>query len=60
MIALRLSSPDDVAEIVECLLIGADQVEGHAPELAAVRRHLAHALGDGLDALPQSSPALAG
>lgn len=60
MIILRLPGPDDLAEVIDSLLDAADACEGHAPHLAAKRRDLAHALGDGLDALPQTTPALAG
>ncbi|MFF1483099.1 hypothetical protein ACIGZH_01850 [Streptomyces sp. NPDC058319] len=45
-------SPGDVAEVVECLLIGADDCTGHAPDLANRRRALAHHIGDALDRLP--------
>ncbi|MEU5834539.1 hypothetical protein ABZ820_12815 [Streptomyces diacarni] len=41
---------DDVAEVVECLLIGADAAT--SPDLAARRRWLADGIGDALDALP--------
>lgn len=43
---------DDVAEVVECLLLGAEQAAGHAPQIAARRRSLADRLGDALDLLP--------
>ncbi|MEU2062876.1 hypothetical protein [Streptomyces sp. NPDC013455] len=45
-------APGDVAEVIECLLVGADHCVGHAPELAEQRRSLAHRLGDSLDLLP--------
>ncbi|MYR60045.1 hypothetical protein GTY54_28710 [Streptomyces sp. SID625] len=45
-------SPGDVAEVVECLLVGADDCTSHAPELADHRRALAHRIGDALDQLP--------
>lgn len=41
---------DDVAEVVECLLIGA---EAAAHPVAERRRNLAHRLGDALDLLPE-------
>lgn len=56
MIRVHLPDPDDVAEVIECLLLGADACATHAPELAERRRRLAHDLGDGLDALPKPSP----
>lgn len=43
---------DDVAEVVECLLLGAEQATGHAPDLSARRQSLADRLGDALDLLP--------
>ncbi|WP_435643385.1 hypothetical protein ACR9VJ_18230 [Streptomyces sp. H49] len=49
---LRLAAADDVSEIVDALLTAADACEGHAPELAARRRALAHDVGDALDQLP--------
>lgn len=52
VISLRLPAPDDAAEIVACLLLGADHAAEHAPDLAARRRQLADAIGDALDALP--------
>ncbi|MGW2210148.1 hypothetical protein [Streptomyces sp. NPDC001781] len=42
----------DVAEVIECLLVGADHCSDHAPELAEQRRAIAHRLGDALDQLP--------
>jgi len=45
-------APGDVAEVIECLLVGADHCTDHAPELAEHRRALAHRLGDALDQLP--------
>ncbi|MFE7232531.1 hypothetical protein ACFVAF_18095 [Streptomyces sp. NPDC057596] len=45
-------SPGDLAEVVECLLVGADHCTDHAPELADQRRAIAHRLGDALDQLP--------
>ncbi|MGW3110528.1 hypothetical protein [Streptomyces sp. NPDC001091] len=55
--ALHLTglSTEDLAEVVECLLVGADHCAGHAPELAAHRRDLAHWIGDSLDELPTST-----
>ncbi|MEU6496417.1 hypothetical protein ABZ890_39575 [Streptomyces sp. NPDC046984] len=44
--------PGDVAEVIECLLVGAEHCAGYAPELAEHRRTLANQLGDALDALP--------
>ncbi|MFI0236366.1 hypothetical protein [Streptomyces sp. NPDC016845] len=41
---------DDVAEVVECLLIGAATA---APPVAEKRRSLADRLGDALDLLPE-------
>ncbi|MFZ3556439.1 MULTISPECIES: hypothetical protein [unclassified Streptomyces] len=41
---------DDVAEVVECLLIGAATA---APPISDRRRDLAHRLGDALDLLPE-------
>lgn len=52
MIALRLPGPDEAAEIVEALLVAADAVADHAPDLADRRRELAHDIGDALDTLP--------
>ncbi|MEU2111854.1 hypothetical protein [Streptomyces sp. NPDC019507] len=43
---------DDVAEVVECLLLGAKDAATHAPELADRRQNLADRLGDALDLLP--------
>lgn len=48
--------PGDVAEVIECLLAGADRCTGHAPELAERRRSLADQLGDALDQLPTRTP----
>ncbi|MFD3614456.1 hypothetical protein ACFWWT_04235 [Streptomyces sp. NPDC058676] len=49
---VRLTDPDDLAEIVEALLTAAEAKEGHAPELVLRWRWLANDLGDALDALP--------
>lgn len=53
MIAIRLPSADDVAELVDALLAAADVCEHRAPDLAARRRALAEDIGDALDRLPQ-------
>lgn len=53
VISLLLPGPDDVADLVNCLLTGADSCEAHAPLLAARRRALADELGDALDRLPR-------
>ncbi|WP_326814064.1 hypothetical protein [Streptomyces sp. NBC_01763] len=52
--ALHLAGldPDDVAEIVECLLLGSAHAAQDAPGLAGRRRELADTIGDALDALP--------
>ncbi|MFF0395108.1 hypothetical protein ACFYSJ_04860 [Streptomyces sp. NPDC005248] len=42
----------DVAEIVECLLLGSAHAAQDAPALADRRRELADTIGDALDALP--------
>lgn len=51
-VVLRLSTADDVSEIVDALLTAADARGAHAPELAARWRTLAHDVGDALDQLP--------
>ncbi|MGW3735199.1 hypothetical protein [Streptomyces sp. NPDC005148] len=43
---------DDVAENVECLLLGSAQAAADAPGLADRRRKLADSIGDAFDALP--------
>ncbi|MFE1926504.1 hypothetical protein ACFW91_28585 [Streptomyces asoensis] len=43
-------SAEDVAEVVDCLLLGADHTANG--QISARRRDLAHSLGDALDALP--------
>ncbi|MFI5629149.1 hypothetical protein ACIA8E_07175 [Streptomyces sp. NPDC051664] len=43
---------DDVAEIVECLLLGSAHAAQDAPRLAGRRRELADTIGDAFDALP--------
>ncbi|WP_327421872.1 hypothetical protein OG763_15150 [Streptomyces sp. NBC_01230] len=43
---------DDVAEIVECLLLGSAHAAQDAPALAGHRRKLADTIGDALDVLP--------
>lgn len=45
---------DDITEIVESLLVAADQADDHAPQLAERRRVLADQLGDALDELPRT------
>ncbi len=52
MIVVRLPSAGHVAELIDSLLAHADQLQGHAPALAARKRRLADQLGDGLDQLP--------
>jgi hypothetical protein len=52
VIVLRLPGPAHVAELIDSLLAHADQLQGHAPELAEQKRRLACELGDGLDQLP--------
>lgn len=50
--ALHLTglSAEDVAEVVDCLLLGADQTANE--QIAERRRDLAHSIGDALDELP--------
>lgn len=50
--ALHLTglSTEDVAEVVDCLLLGAEQTAN--AQIAERRRQLAHGIGDALDALP--------
>jgi hypothetical protein len=43
---------DDVAEVVDCLLLGAEHTADTNGELAARRLSLAHRIGDALDELP--------
>jgi hypothetical protein len=50
---VRLSTPDDLAEIVEALITAAGTKEADAPELAARWREIAHDIGGSLDLLPQ-------
>ncbi|MFE4051211.1 hypothetical protein [Streptomyces sp. YIM B13518] len=52
--ALHLTglSAEDIAEVVDCLLLGADQTASE--QIAERRRDLAHGIGDALDALPTS------
>ncbi|MFF7901211.1 hypothetical protein ACFZCV_20800 [Streptomyces sp. NPDC007920] len=45
-------STEDIAEVVDCLLLGADQTA--SAEISARRRQLAHHIGDALDELPGS------
>ncbi|MDN3056909.1 hypothetical protein PH213_20610 [Streptomyces sp. SRF1] len=49
---------DDLAEVVECLLIGADTARHE--EIAARRRALADGIGDALDSLPAPTAAKGG
>jgi hypothetical protein len=46
-------STEDIAEVVDCLLLGAEQTAND--QIAERRRHLAHGIGDALDALPTPS-----
>ncbi|MFG3323750.1 hypothetical protein ACGF3J_37465 [Streptomyces sp. NPDC048171] len=50
--ALHLTglSTEDVAEVVDCLLLGAEQTAN--PQIAESRRRLANGIGDALDSLP--------
>jgi hypothetical protein len=52
--ALHLTglSAEDIAEVVDCLLLGADQTASE--QIAERRRHLAHGIGDALDSLPNT------
>jgi hypothetical protein len=50
---VRLSSPDDLSEIVEALITAADTKDTEAPVLAARWREIAHDIGDSLDLLPK-------
>lgn len=54
--ALHLTglSAEDVAELVDCLLLGADHTAN--AQIAERRRHLAHGIGDALDSLPTPEP----
>lgn len=51
-IVVRLTSADDVSEIVEGLLTAAEAKQTAAPDLATRWRDLAHDIGDALDTLP--------
>ncbi|MFM9675806.1 hypothetical protein [Streptomyces brasiliscabiei] len=51
-IVVRLTSADDVSEIVEGLLTAAEVKQTDAPTLANRWRDLAHNIGDALDRLP--------
>lgn len=51
-VAVHLTGPDDLAEIVEALVTAAEAKEADAPELALRWRWLANDLGDALDTLP--------
>lgn len=50
--ALHLTglSTEDIAEVVDCLLLGAEQTA--SAQIAERRRHLAHGIGDALDQMP--------
>jgi hypothetical protein len=50
--ALHLTglSAEDIAEVVDCLLLGADRTAND--QIAERRRFLAHSIGDALDELP--------
>ncbi|MFJ5638690.1 hypothetical protein [Streptomyces sp. NPDC093223] len=52
-VLLRLGDTDDLAEIVEGLIAGADAKQPTAPETAERWRTLAHNIGDSLDLLPR-------
>lgn len=56
MIRLLIPAADDVAELVEALLVAADTADARAPAQAARWRGLAHDLGDALDNLPRPIP----
>lgn len=45
-------SADDIAEVVDCLLLGAEHAADFESETAAHRLSLAHRIGDALDQLP--------
>lgn len=47
--------PGDLAEVVDCLLLGSAVCAETCPALSARRRELADALGDALDRLPRPS-----
>jgi hypothetical protein len=53
--ALHLTglSAEDLAEIVDCLLLGAEQTA--SDQIAERRRHIAHGIGDALDEMPGST-----
>ncbi|MGW5408983.1 hypothetical protein [Streptomyces spiralis] len=55
-ITIRLTSSDDLAEIVEALLAAADTRDSHAPNQATRWRNLACDIGDALDHLPKPTP----
>lgn len=50
--ALHLTglSAEDLAEVVDCLLLGAEQTANH--QIAERRRYIAHGIGDALDQMP--------
>ncbi|GGZ72965.1 hypothetical protein ACFOOM_01190 [Streptomyces echinoruber] len=52
--ALHLTglSPDDLADVVDCLLLAAEHTADTDGELAARRLSLAHRIGDALNKLP--------
>lgn len=47
--------PGDLAEVVDCLLLGSAVCAETCPALSARRRELADAIGDALDGLPRPS-----
>lgn len=54
---IEVTSPVDVARMIDGLLIAAEHVEDTAPLLAKAFTDLADLVGDALDRLPQSSDA---
>ncbi|MFI2033694.1 hypothetical protein ACH470_03180 [Streptomyces bottropensis] len=56
-IVVRLTSADDVSEIIEGLLTAAEAKQTAAPHLATRWRNLAHNIGDALDTLPTPTTA---
>lgn len=50
--ALHLTglTAEDLAEVVDCLLLGAEQTIND--QIAEQRRHIAHSIGDALDQMP--------
>ncbi|MFJ2717452.1 hypothetical protein [Streptomyces sp. NPDC087437] len=55
--ALHLTglSTEDIAEVINCLLLGAEQTAEEDGQLAAHRLSLAHRIGDALDELPTNA-----